>query len=206
MYSSGDTLVLSATDLVGFLECEHLLQLERRAALGEIQRPQRPDAEIDIISALGEEHEQRHLDRFKTGSSIVVEISDHGNSPADLRRREAETLDAMRGGADVIYQATFFDGRWLGKADFLLKTDRPSRLGDHSYEVGDTKLARHAKTTALLQVAIYSEHLARLQGRIVLGSVVERLPRLRLSAPDQPLQYGGYLLSRGLTSLPMVID
>ena len=49
-------------------------------------------------------------------------------------------------------------------------------------------------------------HLARLQGRIVLGSVVERVSRLRLSAPDQPLHYDGYLLSRGLTSLPMVID
>jgi cytochrome P450 len=54
--------------------------------------------------------------------------------------------------------------------------------------------------------ACIGAHLARLQGRIVLGSVVERFPRLRLSAPDQPLQYGGYLLSRGLTSLPMVID
>jgi cytochrome P450 len=54
--------------------------------------------------------------------------------------------------------------------------------------------------------ACIGAHLARLQGRIVLGSVVERFPRLRLSAPDQPLQYGGYLLSRGLTSLPMMID
>ena len=49
-------------------------------------------------------------------------------------------------------------------------------------------------------------HLAKLQGGIVLGSVVERFSRLRLSAPDQPLHYDGYLLSRGLTSLPMVTD
>ena len=39
-----------------------------------------------------------------------------------------------------------------------------------------------------------------------LRSALERFPRIRLSAPDQPLHYGGYLLSRGLTSLPMVID
>ena len=35
----------------------------------------------------------------------------------------------MRDGADVIYQATFFDGTWRGHADFLLKAvdpDRPS--------------------------------------------------------------------------------
>jgi hypothetical protein len=36
--------------------------------------------------------------------------------------------------------------------------------------------------------------------------VVVRFSRLRLSAPEQPLHYDGYLLSRGLTSLPMVID
>ena len=54
--------------------------------------------------------------------------------------------------------------------------------------------------------ACIGAHLARLKGRIVLGSVVERFPRIRLSAPDQPLHYDGYLLSRGLTSLPMVID
>ena len=54
--------------------------------------------------------------------------------------------------------------------------------------------------------ACIGAYLARLQGRIVFGSVVKRFPRLRLSAPNQPLQYGGYLLSRGLTSLPMLID
>jgi len=70
-------------------------------------------------------------------------------------------------------------------------------------------IARHPNNHVAFGDGIHAcigAHLARLQGRIVLGSVVERFPRLRLSAPDQPLQYGGYLLSRGLTSLPMVID
>jgi cytochrome P450 len=70
-------------------------------------------------------------------------------------------------------------------------------------------IARHPNNHVAFGDGIHAcigAHLARLQGRIVLGSVVERFPRLRLSAPDQPLKYGGYLLSRGLTSLPMVID
>ena len=33
----------------------------------------------------------------------------------------------MRRGADVIYQATFFDGRWLGFADFLLRVETAER-------------------------------------------------------------------------------
>jgi predicted RecB family nuclease len=166
MYSRDGVLILSATDLVGFLECEHLLQLERKAALGHLTRPERADDELDLVSTLGDEHERHHLGRYQAQGLRVAEIGDHGNSPAGLRAAEQETLTAMREGADVIYQATFFDGRWLGKADFLLRVEEPSDLGAHSYEVADTKLARHAKARALLQVALYSEHAGRLQGRL----------------------------------------
>ncbi|MFI5048153.1 MAG: TM0106 family RecB-like putative nuclease, partial [Acidimicrobiia bacterium] len=68
-------------------------------------------------------------------------------------------------GVDVIYQATFFDGRWRGHADFLLRVDTPSpALGPWSYEVADTKLARRVKAAALLQMCAYSEQVERLQG------------------------------------------
>ncbi len=49
---------------------------------------------------------------------------------AELRGRRAETVAAMESGADVVFQATFFDGRWRGHADFLVRNDeRPSGLG-----------------------------------------------------------------------------
>jgi len=48
----------------------------------------------------------------------------------------------MRAGPKVIFQAAFFDGRWRGYADFLLRVEHSSKLGDFSYEVLDTKLAR----------------------------------------------------------------
>ena len=86
----------------------------------------------------------------------------------------------------MIYQATLFDGRWLGYADFLEKVDRPSELGNHSYEVVDTKLARSAKVAALLQTCLYSELVAGLQGldpermHLVLGDGSR--PGFRVSA------------------------
>src|SRR4029077_17982103 len=67
-------------------------------------------------------------------------------------------------GVDVIYQASFFDGRWRGHADFLRRVESSRALGGWSYEVHDTKLARRAKADALLQLADYSRHVARLQG------------------------------------------
>ena len=77
---------------------------------------------------------------------------------------QEQTLEAMRKGVDVIYQATFFDGRWRGHADFLFRVETPSDLGDWSYEVADAKLARRVKAAAILQMCAYSEQLARLQG------------------------------------------
>ncbi|MEE2035360.1 TM0106 family RecB-like putative nuclease, partial [Rhodococcus chondri] len=61
-------------------------------------------------------------------------------------------VTAARDGADVIYQGTFFDGRFLGFCDFLV------REGD-AYAVYDTKLARSAKVEALLQLAAYGAAL-----------------------------------------------
>ena len=56
-------------------------------------------------------------------------------TPSDRLRMAAQaTVVAMESGADVIYQATFFDGRWRGHADFLLKVDtKPSRFGPYHY-------------------------------------------------------------------------
>jgi predicted RecB family nuclease len=45
----------------------------------------------------------------------------------------------------------------------LRKVERPSRLGNWSYEVYDTNLARETKATTILQLAFYSELLGALQ-------------------------------------------
>lgn len=190
-------MVLSATDLVGHLECEHLTQLERLAALGELKRPHRDDPALDLLSKLGDEHERQHLERYRGLGLQIVVIEERDMTADGLALAEADTLQAMRDGADVIYQATFFDGRWTGRADFLIKVAETSDLGGHSYEVVDTKLARHAKTRALLQVAIYSDQLTRLQGRppqcmrLILGDHSEHTFRV-----DDFVSYARVALSR----------
>ena len=57
-----------------------------------------------------------------------------------------------------------FTEPWLGKPDFLRRVEVPSDLGDWSYEVVDTKLAREAKAGAVLQITFYSDLLADAQG------------------------------------------
>jgi uncharacterized protein len=64
---------------------------------------------------------------------------------------------------------------WYGRADFLIRVDKPSELGAFSYEVVETKLARSTKARAIIQLCFYSDLLARIQGvvpdymHVVLG-------------------------------------
>ncbi|MHB8718394.1 MAG: TM0106 family RecB-like putative nuclease [Candidatus Dormibacteria bacterium] len=168
-------LLLSPTDLVGHLACQHLTQLELAAARGAIDRPERSDPELELLARKGEEHEAAQREELARGRRLV-EIADRGDTLAGLAQAERDTQEAMRSGADVIYQATFFDGKWRGRADFLERVPTPSSLGSWSYEVADAKLARTVKVAALLQMCEYSHQLARLQGsapesmHVILGT------------------------------------
>jgi predicted RecB family nuclease len=78
---------------------------------------------------------------------------------------EAEvTRETMREGATVIYQACLRTGNVIGYVDFLRRVDTPSDLGQYSYEVVDTKLARSPKAKFILQLCLYAELLADVQG------------------------------------------
>src|SRR2546430_188365 len=68
------SLIVSPSDLTGFLECEHLTQQELAAARGEIERPERKDPELEVLTRRGLEHEARHLASLRTGHRRVVEF------------------------------------------------------------------------------------------------------------------------------------
>ncbi len=46
----------------------------------------------------------------------------------------------------------------------MLRVDTPSGLGDYSYEIADTKLARETKGRTILQLCLYSDLLRHVQG------------------------------------------
>jgi uncharacterized protein len=181
--------VFAATDLVGYLACEHLVGLELAALAGLVQRPVRLDPEIDLIAKRGDEHERRYLARLEAESRHVARIEGDATIPwgDQIRQKAAATEEALRRGDDVVYQATFFDGRWLGFADFLIRVEKPSDLGAWSYEVVDTKLARHVKASALLQICSYVAQLTRVQGmepeymHVALGGSAGAVERHRVA-------------------------
>ena len=184
--------VYAATDLVAYLACEHLTQLERASLAGLIERPMRDDPELDVIRRRGFQHEARYLADLEAAGRLVTRIELDGSIEdrgEQLRAAAAATLEAMAARADVIYQATFFDGTWRGHADFLLRVDdpaRPSAWGPWHYEVADTKLARHVKSSAVLQICSYIDQLERIQGvqpewlHVALGGSARTVERLRV--------------------------
>ena len=184
MQRVADMLVFSPSDLNGFLECEHLVQLQRTR--DETATPRRRDAHAELLAAKGLEHERAWLQRFRNEGRTVVDIG-AGGSERDWERDAGRTLDAMRAGVDVIYQGVLLaDGPpspdgcgapgWRGISDFLVRTGTPSALGDWSYEAWDAKLARHSKPYFILQLCYYSGKIGRLQGRdpaemhVILGT------------------------------------
>ena len=161
-----DRLMYSATDLVGFLECGHLTSLERAAVSGHLERPVRADPVLDRIAQRGQLHEERFLESLLSEGFRAVKLDPDPDLPRGQRldKGREQTLEAMRTGVDVVYQAVLFDGRRLGYADFLRRVEQVSDLGPWSYEVWDTKLARQAKASAVLQLCMYSDLLRDYQG------------------------------------------
>ena len=130
---------------------------------------------------LGDVHEHKVLATFvaefgtwdpATGAGVYDVVPAESMDRATLLAKHHESIEALRSGADVVFQAAFFDGQFHGRSDFLVR--RP----DGSYAVFDTKLARHAKVTALLQLAAYGDQLLKAGIRpdpavtLVLGATV----------------------------------
>jgi hypothetical protein len=135
------TLILSATDLVGYLACQPLSVLDAHALARGTSSARRSDRELVVLRRRGLEEEAAYLAPLASAGLSVAKIDEPPSGPdrlAGLRRREAETVEAMRAGVDVVFQATFIDETagvaWRGHADFLRKVEHPSRLGGHSYE------------------------------------------------------------------------
>jgi len=170
----GSTL-FSATDLVGFLECEHLTTLALVDLVTPLARAEDDEAAV-LVQQRGYAHEKAFLAGLKAGGLRIAEIPRNGE-PAALGRK---TRVAMEAGFDVVFQAAFLSGARFGQADFLMRVDRPSSLGDYSYEVWDTKLARTVKAKFVVQLAFYSDLLAQVQGtepammHVALGDGSER--------------------------------
>ncbi|QEG24776.1 TM0106 family RecB-like putative nuclease [Mariniblastus fucicola] len=158
MKKTNGAILFSATDLANHLACSHTTQLNRQYVDGDIKLEYREDPMLDLLIELGENHEQAYLEYLKGQGLSVVELKEFDGSSTEI------AIKAMREGVDVIAQAWLSSRPWRGRTDFLIKVDTPSDFGDWSYEVSDTKLSQITKSSAVIQLCLYSEMLAEVQG------------------------------------------
>ncbi|MBV9331363.1 MAG: TM0106 family RecB-like putative nuclease, partial [Alphaproteobacteria bacterium] len=161
MHRDQGALTYTATDLVGFLACRRLTELDRAVAEGRRAKPHIWDDPLaKVLIERGEAHERDFVAHLKQRGLDAVRIGGVEVTPAAVEA----TREAMRKGVPVIVQAAFARDGWRGRADVLQRRELPSALGPWSYEAIDTKLARETKAGAILQLCLYSDLLADAQG------------------------------------------
>ncbi|RKT33217.1 uncharacterized protein DEU34_1807 [Microbacterium sp. AG1240] len=155
-------LVWSASDLKAAAECEFAWLRAIDAKLGRVPAVEDPvDATLERAGRLGTAHELRVLDDYRARyGDRVVEIAETRSSDAEgMAEAVAATNAALASDAAVIYQAAFATGEFVGFADFLVRDEAAVAP---RWIVQDTKLARRARVTALMQLAAYVDQLDRL--------------------------------------------
>ncbi len=168
-----DSWVVSASDLTVLAQCPWRVARVVDEKLGkDVTVPELDDPMMDLVARLGLEHEARQWALLKERLSRVIEITyERDTNPQDapawrahIHEASHATQEAMTSGTDAIYQGVFFQESipgapfevgFQGFADFLVASDG-------AWEVWDTKLARSAKDSALIQLASYVDQLDHL--------------------------------------------
>jgi uncharacterized protein len=171
MYKKDQNLIFSPSDLTLHMESPFASWMERFSVECPNRVPAKDDADamMGLLQDKGGEHEHK----------VLLELEKEGLSIANIEGstdKVAATLEAMRSGADIIFQAALAKGSFKGHADFLRKVAGKSLLGDYHYEVWDTKLSKSLKPYFVIQLCCYAEMLEQAQGRrpenitVVLGN------------------------------------
>ena len=170
---------LSPTLATTFLGCRQAAawEMDRKRDAGGETGDDAPDEMGQLILERGRMHEAAVLEALQAEHgdrlAVIVEGQPKGGGPEQDKAID-DTRRAMGDGAAFIHQAALEwtvpspdggEARWFGYADFLRRVDRPSRLGEWSYEPWDAKLTTRAKPSHLLQLCIYAEMVERVQGR-----------------------------------------
>lgn len=185
MYKTDQNYIFSASDLIVHMKSSFASWMARLALdfperLAGICKDQ--DEMMSLLADKGNKHEDLFLQYLKEefGSDNIAEIA------ADKKTAGKATREAMKAGYKVIFQAYLERDNFAGFADFIVRREGKSALGDYYYEAWDTKLARSTKPYFAVQLACYSWMLESIQGCVPEEAVVvlgdRKQDRFRIAA------------------------
>ena len=127
MYKNLNTYTYSPSDLVlfersAFASWMARLAVDKPEQLAGIEKDQ--DKMMSLLADKGLQHEGHYFEQFKQdlGADNVCKISE------DKETRAAETLKAMQGCYQIIFQAYLERDNFAGSANFLIKKAGDSNL------------------------------------------------------------------------------
>ena len=177
--------IYSASDLILYMRSSFAswmarFAIEKPECVSDIEKDE--DPMMALLAEKGNTHEELFLEQLKAelGSENVAEISN------DRKKASAATLKAMQAGYQVIFQAYLERDDFAGFADFIVRRQGKSQLGDYYYEVWDTKLSSSTRPYFLVQLCGYSWMLEEIQGVLPDEAVVvlgdKKQDRFRIAA------------------------
>lgn len=156
----------SPSDLINYMRSPFSSWMDRF----KIEQPevaqkisQNNDPMLELLSNMGKGFEHAYLKHLEEqyGSKQIIKID-----AAHKDQALTQTLEAMRKGAQVIFQGRIQRDNFSGFVDFLIKRKGTSDFGDYYYEACDTKLARSVRPYFVLQLCAYSWMLESVQGHL----------------------------------------
>ncbi|MGO1410427.1 TM0106 family RecB-like putative nuclease [Microbacterium sp.] len=157
---SEQRVVFSASDMTVSANCEFEWLWALDARLGRVEAVEEPDDEmLERAARMGDAHEERVLERYRAerGDAVIEIASVRSGDAEGMARATDETAAALANPhAEVVFQAAFQTQEFVGFADFIVRDE------SGAWRVQDTKLARRAKSTALMQLGAYVDQLDRL--------------------------------------------
>jgi len=160
--------VISPQDVIAELECSHRLHLEW-SVISELIPPAEKENsdELELLAEQGKIHESKIAEELRSAGTFI-DIGKPSFTFEALTATHERTMKAVADGIETIYQAAFFNGSFMGFADFLIlvKDENGQPVKDNQgrfvYDPVDAKSARSAKRAAVLQVATYAAMMQEL--------------------------------------------
>lgn len=158
--------IYTSSDLIDFLGCHHAIFLNHKSLTDKqlseyLKNSENNDAIKNLLQKKSLKYKSACFQKLKDEGKNITQI------PANLslKRRYELTIKAIKAGQDIIYQAVLLKKPWSATIDFLLKTQKPSSLGNYSYEAHNIKLGHAVKPEYILQLCTASYLIEQQQSQ-----------------------------------------
>ena len=151
----------SPSMIKNYLSCEYIIFNEINEKKLNLKKKEK-NISSELRFKKGNIHEDNYLQFLKSKYTKVIDIK---NLKISKEEKFEKTILCMKEGYEIIRGGYLKKDKWIGEFDFLeINKKLPSKFGDYSYEVLDTKNTSKPKPDHIIQIGMYTFLLESIQG------------------------------------------